>query len=120
MCAWHRPGNPATYYWMNHALGRSIDARSLTPALPQLLAFLEAFRDKTLKRISDTDQAVNDLVFEVKVRPQIIRGPRAPDFTHLLPCRPPMWGYRTRSMDLICCRTANSLRTCACKQLRAI
>jgi hypothetical protein len=38
------------------------------PPVPQMLKFLEAFRDKTLKRISDTDQAVNDLVFEVKVR----------------------------------------------------
>jgi hypothetical protein len=35
--------------------------------VPQLLQFLEVFRDKTLKRIADTNQAVNNLVTEVKV-----------------------------------------------------
>ena len=36
----------------------------LVPA--QLLQFLETFRDKTLRRLADTDQAVNDLVSEAK------------------------------------------------------
>ena len=32
----------------------------------QLLQFLETFRDKTLRRLADTDKAVNDLVSEAK------------------------------------------------------
>jgi hypothetical protein len=34
----------------------------------QLLQLLEAFRDKTLQRVSDTNQALDGLVFEATVR----------------------------------------------------